>query len=163
LLLGGNDGDRRQFLATAVNMIKTKVGRVIQQSSVYETEPWGFKAHTAFLNQAIQVETQLSPRDTLTQIKEIEFQLGRSKGSPRYLSRVIDIDILLFDNLHVEYDVLQIPHPRMHLRKFTLVPLAEIAGTLRHPVLKVEINTLERECPDDLKVEIYKEISLDEL
>ena len=155
LILGGNLGDRKQFLDIAIDLIEAEVGEVIQKSSIYETESWGFNAHTAFLNQVVRVETQLSPHDTLARIKQIETQLGRTRGSDRYESRVIDIDILMFDDLHVEDEGLQIPHPRMHLRMFTLVPLAEIAGTGKHPVLKVDINTLKQDCPDDLKVEIF--------
>lgn len=155
LLLGGNCGNRRQFLETAVELIKEQIGQITGRSSLYETEPWGFHASTLFLNQVIRVETAFSPIETLHCLQRIEQQLGRRKKSDHYESRVIDIDILMFDDLQMLEQDLQIPHPRLHLRKFTLVPLAEIAGGLKHPVLKVDMDTLNRECRDDLKVALF--------
>jgi len=154
-LLGGNSGNRSKYLESAISMIEEAIGSVKEKSSVYQTEPWGFNAATAFLNQVIRVDTALSPRETLHRTKEIEAKLGRLKRSDAYESRVIDIDILMFDDLRVEDHDLQIPHPRMHLRKFTLVPLAEIAGSVLHPVLKLDMNALKRACQDKLKVEMF--------
>jgi 2-amino-4-hydroxy-6-hydroxymethyldihydropteridine diphosphokinase len=160
LLLGGNSGDRKHYIESAVQQIEESVGRIIDRSSLYESEPWGFTADTAFLNQVIRVETLLTPNETLTQLQIIEKKLGRLTRSGIYESRVIDIDILMFDDLNVHEKHLQIPHPRMHLRKFTLVPLAEIAGKVVHPLLNLDVDTLNRTCPDGLKVELYKEPSL---
>lgn len=153
LLLGSNSGNREQFLSSAIDMIELQVGRVTCKSSVYETEPWGFDATNSFLNQVIRIRTGLSPEETLTRLKAIEVMLGRIRKSGQYESRVIDIDILMFDDLTVSGRDLEIPHPRMHLRKFTLVPMAEISGNLVHPVLKVDMNALNRACSDDLNVQ----------
>ena len=162
LLLGGNSGDRKHYIESAAKRIEDTIGRISVRSSLYETEPWGFSAETPFLNQAIRVETQLSPNEALAQLQIIEKQLGRATRSAVYESRVIDIDILFFDGLCVNEKNLQIPHPRMHLRKFALVPLAEIAGSAFHPVLRLDVDTLNRTCPDNLRVELYNEPALAE-
>lgn len=157
LLLGGNSGDRGYFLNTAIEKIADQLGRVIRKSSVYESEPWGFDSPMPFLNQVLRIETKLSPLETLSRIKEIETNLGRKRQSAGgYKSRQIDIDILLFNDLVFSETDLQIPHPRMHLRKFTLLPLSEISGTVMHPVLQVDMNTLYETCSDNLKVELFK-------
>jgi len=157
LLLGGDTGDRKRYLQSALERIEVEIGKVIRKSSIYETDPWGFQASTSFLNQVLMVQTELTPRETLIRIKKIEKQLGRTKTTDQYESRVIDIDILTFDNLLMKDKGLVIPHPRMHLRKFTLVPLAEIAGSLKHPVFNLDMETLNRECTDELKVELFPE------
>ncbi len=157
LLLGGNSGNRKQYIESAPQHIEDTIGHILERSSLYETERWGFSAETAFLNQVIHVETLLTPNETLKQLQVIEKQLGRTTQSSVYESRVIDIDILMFDGLSLDEQNLQIPHPRMHLRKFALVPLAEIAGSIVHPVLNLDVDTLNRTCQDSLKVELYKE------
>lgn len=157
LLLGSNRGDRGYFLNTAIEIIQEQLGEVLCKSSVYETEPWGFDAPIPFLNQVVRIETKLSPQETLSTIKKIESGLGRERRSTLdYESRVIDIDILLFNDLVFSETNLQIPHPRMHLRKFTLMPLAEISGNITHPILKVDMNTLNKTCPDKLNVQLFK-------
>ena len=155
LLLGGNRGDRQHFLTRATGFVERKVGKVCQRSSIYESEPWGFDAPTPFLNQVIRVETVLTPLELLDEIKNIEKQLGRVKLSAGYESRVIDIDILVYDDLRMSEKELQIPHPRMHLRKFTLVPMAEISGGLKHPLLQVDMATLNKDCRDESGVKLY--------
>ncbi len=155
LLLGSNAGDRRHFLAAATGSIGKDVGKVLESSSIYETEPWGFEASTPFLNQVVRVETALAPLEVLCAVKDIEKRLGRRKRSEGYESRVIDIDILVYDDLNLVEEELQIPHPRMHLRKFTLVPMAEISGRLKHPLLQVDMETLNRDCRDRLQVKLF--------
>ena len=120
----------------AKKMIEESIGSVVSVSSVYETEPWGFESDNEFLNMVLCVETDLSPSGLLGRILMIESQLGRIRCENQYSSRNIDIDILLYNNEIVNEAALEIPHPRMHERRFVLVPLAEIAPELIHPVLK---------------------------
>jgi len=160
LLLGGNIGDRMQLLGNAAKMINEKIGTIVKSSSVYETEPWGFQSEKPFLNQVIIVETGLSPKGMLKELLNIEKNLGRKRISTRYESRSIDIDILMYDNLIIDEEDLQIPHPRLHKRRFALIPLAEIAGDIIHPVLKVRLEVLAHKCKDNLKVELYENVGI---
>jgi thiamine pyrophosphokinase len=126
--LGTNQGDRRALLEQAISLIGQRVGRVVRRSSVIETEPWGFSSANKFLNMAVAVETSLSPRPLLEATQEIERMLGRQKKSTggHYSDRPIDIDILLYDDLHIDEPDLTIPHPLMHEREFVMRPLGEI-------------------------------------
>jgi len=150
--LGSDLGDRSQNLDDAKTGIKETIGKIIAASSVYETEPWGFKSKTRFLNQVVSVDTDLTPSGLLGRILMIESQLGRLRGEKQYASRKIDIDILLYDNSVMEEASLTIPHPLIHKRRFVLVPLCEIAPDLTHPVLKKSIKYLLKKCPDKCKV-----------
>ena len=113
---------------------------------------------TAFLNQVLIIDTLLSPLEILEQIHNIENKLGRKRQSNGYESRIIDIDILFYEDLIISEEDLEIPHPRLHLRKFTLKPLAEIDGGFMHPVLKQDIDTISEKCTDKLRVEKFKEL-----
>jgi len=128
LALGTNQGDRHALLQQAIGLTAERIGTVLRRSSVMETEPWGFRSENKFLNMAIAVETCLSPRQLLEATQEIERRLGRTKKSVggRYSDRPIDIDILLYDDLHVDEPDLKIPHPLMHEREFVMRPLGEI-------------------------------------
>lgn len=128
LSLGSNLGDRRQLLHTAINEIAERVGRVEAISSCIETEPVGFDSVHLFLNMAVRVTTELNPYELLKVLKQLELDLGRTRKSHDgvYYDRTIDIDILLYDNLEVNSDELQIPHPRMWERDFVMRPLKEI-------------------------------------
>lgn len=156
LLTGSNSGEREQHLRSAESMVKKSIGRLLAKSSIYITEPWGFTTTVPFLNQVLKIDTTLLPKDVLIGINKIETQIGRIRKAVGYESRIIDIDILLYNELVMDEEDLQIPHPRMHLRKFTLEPLAEIAGELKHPIFKVDINSLKQECADHLEVIKYK-------
>ncbi len=128
LSLGSNIGNRKRLIKTAIDMIDRKVGHVIKQSSLYETEPWGFYSPNKFINACVCCETSLSPRGVLMITQNIEKTIGRTGKSVdgKYSDRVIDIDILLYDDLHVDDPDLKIPHPLMHERDFVMNPLNEI-------------------------------------
>lgn len=163
LLIGGNLGNRPLMLSQALKLIRERIGRIVLRSSVYETEPWGFEDSRQFLNQAIKVETPLSPAALLSAILQIELVLGRIRHGDQYASRVIDIDILFYDDLIISLKHLTVPHPLMHTRRFVLVPLAEIAPNLLHPVLDLSIQQLLVQCPDQnlvIPVEIEPEYGL---
>ena len=126
--LGSNIGDRRQCIADAIRLVSERVGAVLRQSTLIETEPWGFQSKHKFLNGVILCETDKSPREVLALTQQIERDLGRKKKphSSRYHDRPIDIDILLYDDLTIDEPDLRIPHPLMHERDFVMIPLNEI-------------------------------------
>ncbi len=152
ILLGGNLGDKRKFFSEVRNKLNEQLGEINAQSPIYETEPWGFESSEIFWNQALEISTQLSPEEVLVQTQQIEFELGRIRKSDQYDSRIIDIDILFFDEQIINLENLIIPHPRLQERKFALVPLCEIAPDLIHPVFQKSIRQLLAECADALKV-----------
>ncbi len=132
LSLGSNVGDRAANLHCAIAALTERGIRVVKQSSIYETEPLGFRDQDWFLNCAIEIESLLSPRELLEALLEIEQGMGRQRTRPMG-PRIIDIDILLYGNEDIQSDELTIPHPRMTERKFVLVPLSEIAPNAVHP------------------------------
>jgi 2-amino-4-hydroxy-6-hydroxymethyldihydropteridine diphosphokinase len=146
--IGTNLGNRESNLEEAVARIREYIGPVLDSSSIYETEPWGFHAKDEFLNKVVKVNTELTPSGLLGRILMIESLLGRVRGQVRYSSRLIDIDILLYEDLIVEEESLKIPHPLLQQRKFVLVPLCEIASEIIHPVLKKSIAELLEICED---------------
>lgn len=136
LALGTNLGDRRFNLQEALLLIAGNIGRFSAISSVYETEPWGFVSENKFLNQAVTVETELSPVEILAQTQAIEQVIGRTEKTLHiYQDRLIDIDLILYDQFVINTEKLQLPHPLFHERRFVLEPLYEIAPDLVHPVL----------------------------
>lgn len=141
--LGTNLGDKEQNLRDAVHRIEEQIGKVLSLSAFYVTAPWGFASENSFLNAAACVETQLSPLEVLQETQTIERELGRTKKSVNgaYSDRLIDIDLLLYDDLvlyvtSADGAELNLPHPLMAKRDFVMRPLAEIAPALQHPVLK---------------------------
>ena len=128
LSLGTNLGDKRKNIAEAINYIGELVGDVVRQSALYETEPWGFRSDNRFVNAAVCVDTRLSPRRLLEVTQRIEREMGRTLKSDggEYHDRIIDIDILLYGDLHIDEPDLKIPHPLMHERDFVMTPLNEI-------------------------------------
>ncbi|WP_266202233.1 2-amino-4-hydroxy-6-hydroxymethyldihydropteridine diphosphokinase [Pontibacter kalidii] len=151
LLLGGNLGDRILYLQQARESIQEQVGPITHSSKVYETAAWGKTDQPNFLNQVLEVQTELMPEEVLKRINQIEQELGRVRHE-HWGARVIDIDILFYDSLVQQTQRLTIPHPQLHLRRFTLLPLAELAPELVHPVLGKSIHQLLQECRDELEV-----------
>lgn len=147
LLLGSNLGDRPQVLAAAREMIAGQAGSIVNQSAIYETEPWGITDQPAFLNQVLEITTSLLPEDLLRIILNIEHDLGRIRYE-RWGARVIDIDILYFGQTIMDSARLTLPHPRIQDRRFVLAPLAEIAPGFIHPVLQKTTSKLLEQCPD---------------
>jgi 2-amino-4-hydroxy-6-hydroxymethyldihydropteridine diphosphokinase len=126
--LGSNIGNRKRQLHEAINFLNQRVGKVVAQSSTIETEPWGFSSPNMFLNACVCCETRLSPRQVLAVTQHIEQDMGRVGKSKNgiYQDRIIDIDILLYDDLHIDEPDLKIPHPLMEQREFVMKPLREI-------------------------------------
>lgn len=155
LLIGGNQGDRVGLLREAVAEIGRRIGPVNCSSMIYETAPWGFEAEQNFLNMALSVDTNLTPREVLREALEIEARLGRVRKGQGYASRPMDIDIILYNDRKINEPDLVVPHPRMHLRRFVLRPLCDIMPEYVHPTLKKTLLELLEECPDEGKVEIF--------
>lgn len=149
LLLGGNENNTSEAFKTTIERIGQKIGTVDNRSGLYTSPPWGFDHPSWFLNQVLEVESSLPPVQILQQTRLIEQELGRkTKTKDRYEARLIDIDILFIDHLVIDKPDLQIPHPRLHLRRFTLLPLDELMPGFVHPVLKKTIHALLQECSD---------------
>jgi len=151
LLIGGNLGNRKDNLQKAVTLINEQCGSLIKLSSVYETAAWGITDQPLFLNQALEISTSLSARQLMRKILTIETDIGRVRNE-KLGPRIIDIDILLFEDEIHDLPFLKIPHPELQNRRFVLTPLAEIDPELQHPVLKKSISQLLEECPDNLEV-----------
>ncbi len=135
--LGTNLGDKEQNLHSAILYIEKQIGSVVSLSAFYNSEPWGFESVNSFLNAVLCVETDLLPLDLLHQTKQIEVCMGRTAKSSDgiYSDRIMDIDLLLYDDLIMETPQLVLPHPLMNQRVFVMEPLAQIAPDLKHPVL----------------------------
>jgi 2-amino-4-hydroxy-6-hydroxymethyldihydropteridine diphosphokinase len=154
LLLGSNVGDRLKNLEKAKTLITDKIGNVVKASKVYQTEPWGERDQEDFLNQALQVETKLKPKKVLGAIADIEKLMDREE-TYEWGPREIDVDILIYEEEMICEVDLTIPHPFLHERKFTLIPLSEIAPDLYHPIMGASIIDLLLECEDQLDVQEY--------
>jgi 2-amino-4-hydroxy-6-hydroxymethyldihydropteridine diphosphokinase len=149
--LGSNEGKAAENLAGARRRLSEAGIATRRASSLYRTEPVGFRDQAWFLNQVLEVETDLSPWGLLRRIKEIEARMGR-RPAPRNRPRIIDIDILLAESAVVQTATLTVPHPRLAERNFALVPLAEIAPSAVHPLLRVTVSELLRRSPDRARV-----------
>jgi 2-amino-4-hydroxy-6-hydroxymethyldihydropteridine diphosphokinase len=151
LILGSNLGDRQKYLSDAVGLIKERLGEILAQSSVYQTASWGLLDQPDFINQVILINTKLRPKKLLEKILAIELELGREREL-KWGSRVIDIDILFYEDRIVDSPELKIPHPLLHERRFCLQPLNELAPEFVHPVLKKSVNRLLMDLSDTLFV-----------
>jgi 2-amino-4-hydroxy-6-hydroxymethyldihydropteridine diphosphokinase len=150
--IGTNLGNRERNLKEAILNIEEQIGRVLSSSSVYETPPWGLDAENDFLNMVVSVETNHTPAEIMKKILLIESMMGRERTQNRYSSRIIDIDILLYDDLVSDEKGLKVPHRLMHERKFVLVPLCELVPDMIHPVLEKSMKVLLEECRDRSKI-----------
>jgi len=151
LLLGSNLADKRVNIQRAFDLINLKIGNIILKSSLYETEPWGIKDQDRYINQVLKVESQCLPKNMLKKCNEIESIIGR-KRSEKWGERIIDIDILYYDDLVISDNELIIPHPEIQNRRFTLELLVELAPDLIHPLLQKDQKQLLLECTDPLWV-----------
>jgi 2-amino-4-hydroxy-6-hydroxymethyldihydropteridine diphosphokinase len=155
LLIGGNMGNRLQNLRRAVELIHTTLGSVTAQSGLYETAAWGNTSQQAFLNQALELITPFSAADLMHHILQTEEAMGRRRKE-KYGPRVIDIDIIFFNDAIIDTPRLTVPHPQLPRRRFALVPMDEIAPQLVHPVLGKTVQQLLLYCPDKLEVKKYE-------
>ncbi len=153
LTIGSNIGDRQKNIKTSIKELE-KLGKIKTISSIYQTEPIGYKKQEKFLNLALKLETGLSPIELLKEIQKIENKMGRVKkikNGPRN----IDIDIIFYNDEIINTEKLIVPHPRMHQRKFVLAPLEEIANNAIHPTKNKTIKQLLNNLNDNHKVEIW--------
>ena len=152
ILLGSNLGDRQLLVSQAWSMMEERCGKIIAKSRLYESEPWGFKSEHWFLNQVVVLDTEMSPDDLMDALLAIEKELGRDRTTPHegYVSRPMDLDILYWgEDLIVEKQHVIVPHPRLHKRRFTLLPLCDVAPDYVHPILKKTNRQLLDECQDE--------------
>lgn len=158
--IGGNLGDREHYLDRMKSLISERIGLILRYSALYESEPWGFDHEQNFINQVLIVDTQLSPAAILLEISFIEGVLGRERSDNGYSARTADIDILFYDQQVMLSPSLVIPHRFLHKRLFVLMPLAEIAPDLIHPLFSVTIRELLASCDTTTKVWKYQPVSV---
>lgn len=152
LSLGSNLGHREQHLQEAITLIQSQIGAAEQVSGIFESEPWGYSSENQFCNCCLSVWTNLDPFPLLEQVLGIEKQMGRERLGTGYSDRIIDIDLLLFGDIQMEHPRLTLPHPAFGNRRFVLVPLAEIAPELMHPVTGLSIVQMLEVCGDQTRV-----------
>ncbi len=153
LLLGSNLGNPSENLSKSISLLNQKIGSVISCSSIYKTAPWGFEHEKFFLNQVLEIDTTHNPIKLLEKILSIEIEMGRKRSGKGYEGRIIDIDILFFNDDYYDLKDLIIPHPLLHKRRFTLCPLFELAPLKIHPIFKKNISELLADCEDNCNVE----------
>ena len=161
LIVGGNKGNKKENLLSALQLMENSVGEISRKSKIYVTKAWGNANQPDFLNQVICINTKLSSTDLLKEILLIEEQLGRKRTDERWMERTMDIDILFYNDEIIDEPNLQIPHPYIKERKFVLIPMNEIAAELIHPVYNKSITTLLDECKDELEVSLLNQQTID--
>lgn len=157
ILLGSNLGDRESLMNQASIMIGERCGEIVARSRLYESEPWGFESEPWFLNQIVEVVTSLSPDELMLSLLAIEKTLGRDRSVPHegYVSRPMDLDILYYGDKVIDTQLVAAPHPRLHQRRFTLLPLCDIALDFVHPTLRKSNRQLLDECHDTGVVRVF--------
>ena len=153
LLLGSNLGDGQLLFQHVISMIDERLGKLEMQSALYQSPPWGFEHENNFINQVLIMNTEKDSEQVLQSCLQIEVDLGRKKRKTQgYVARIIDIDVLFVNDEVIETESLVLPHPRLHLRKFTLLPLAELIPDFVHPTLNKTIQELLVACEDNSEV-----------
>ena len=147
LSIGSNKGNRSVLINKAIDEIEKKVGIIISRSSIYQSKSWGFDSND-FYNLCLLIDTDIMPKSLLINLKKIEKSMGREDIDGSYSDRLIDIDILFYDNIITDSEDLKIPHPKIEIRKFVLVPMLEIADDYVHPILNKTIKELYNDCSD---------------
>lgn len=155
LLIGGNIGNRLGFMAAAKEKMKQKGIELIRQSAIYETAAWGITDQPSFLNQVLEIVTSLNPEELLSELLSIELELGRIRAEKNG-ARTIDIDILYFERQLINTPGLSIPHDRISIRRFVLVPLSELIPNFIDPKTNKSIVEMLNDCPDTLEVAVYE-------
>ena len=158
LSIGSNKGNRYSQIKEALKLIREDLGEIISISKIYETKSWGFESEK-FLNLCIAIKSELSPDKLLFSINNIEEKIGRKRDSKIMKSREMDIDIIFYSNKTVNQKELIIPHPKLQLRNFVLVPLSEIASDFVHPILLKSVKEL-LECSNDDDIPIKTSLSI---
>ncbi|MGB0882706.1 MAG: 2-amino-4-hydroxy-6-hydroxymethyldihydropteridine diphosphokinase [Vicingaceae bacterium] len=151
LSLGGNIGEVKQVFKDAIVCVKEEIGEVVLLSSIYKTKAWGVENQPDFLNQVILIETLDAPQIVLQKCLKIEAQLGRVRKE-KWQERVIDIDVLFYNDELINSEDLTVPHPFIHVRNFILYPLTDLMPEFVHPKLKTKIIELKNKCKDNLAV-----------
>lgn len=149
LCLGGNMGVREQYLTDAITLTGQEAGQITACSPCYETPAWGVENQAPYLNCCVAISTGLEPEILMKTLLGIEQKLGRVRGSEQYAPRTIDMDIMFYDQDIIATNLLSVPHPRMHLRRFVLTPLNDIAPLFLHPVLNKTVSELLAACQDN--------------
>ncbi len=158
LLLGGNQGQVADTFVKVHSMLSQEIGEIVELSALYESEPWGFESEDNFLNQVVELDSSLTSQEVLRATQGIERSFGRVRKSlDGYASRPIDIDILFYDDIIIDTSLLSIPHPRLHERMFTLLPLSEKWGQWLHPVLNKTVKRMKEECKNTGRVKKIKQ------
>ena len=158
LSIGSNKGNRYSQIKEALKLIREDLGEIISISKIYETKSWGFESEK-FINLCIAIKSELSPDKLLFSINNIEEKIGRKRDSKKVNAREIDIDIIFYSNKTVNQKELIIPHPRLELRNFVLVPLSEIASDFVHPILLKSVKEL-LECSNDDNIPIKTSLTI---
>ena len=147
LSIGSNKGNRSVLINKAIDEIDKKIGKIISRTSIYQSKSWGFDSND-FYNLSLLIDTNIEPKSLLINLKKIEKSMGREDIDGSYSDRFIDIDILFYDNIIIDLEDLKIPHPKIEIRKFVLVPMLEIADDYVHPILNKTIKQLDNDCDD---------------